>query len=77
MKKRKIGQKISWGIAMFCYLLSLLAAAYAIYWQTDHSTDHPIFASLLASVVFLIGCGIVLHVIANTNLPNLKPDSDG
>ncbi len=76
MKNRKIGQKISWVIAIFCYCLSAVAAAYAVYWNIEYDTQHPIFASLIASVIFLIGCGIVLHVIANTNLPNLKPGSD-
>ena len=75
MRNRKIGQKISWVIAIFCYFLSLVAASYAIFWQMEYSTDHPVYASLLASVVFLIGCGVVAHVIANANLPNFKPGS--
>lgn len=76
MKKRKIGQKISWVLAIFCYLLAFVAAIYAAYWHIQFDTQHPIYASLLASVVFLTGCGIAAHVIANANLPNLKPGSD-
>ncbi len=76
MNNRKIGQKISWAFALFCYLFSAVTAAYAVYWDMEYGTQHPIFASLIASVIFLIGCGVVLHVIANANLPNLKPGSD-
>ncbi|WP_198262443.1 hemerythrin family protein [sulfur-oxidizing endosymbiont of Gigantopelta aegis] len=70
MKKRGIGQTISWYFAIFCYAMSLLTIAFATYWQTEHGTQDPIFAGALASIFFFGSCGFVLHYIAKANLPD-------
>jgi hypothetical protein len=71
-KKRKLGQKISWFFAIFCYLMTLVTIVFATYWQMDNGTEDPIFASALASIFFFASCGFVLQYIANANLPDLK-----
>ena len=76
MKNRKIGQKISLVFSITCYLMSLVTVAFGAYWWTNYGTSNPIFASAIASVIFFISCGVVLQVIANTNLPDLKIKSE-
>lgn len=70
--KRKLGQKISLFFSILCYVLSVVTLIYGVYWKMEHGTQNPIFASLVASVIFLISCGVVLQVVANANLPDLK-----
>jgi len=72
MKTRKIGQKISFFFAVSCYLMSIATVFFGAYWWNAHGTDDPIFASAIASVIFFISCGVVLHFIANANLMDLK-----
>ena len=71
-KQRKFGQKVSWFFALLSYFLAFVCIIAGIYWKTQHGTQDPIFASLIASVVFLGSCGGVLHVVSNADLPDLK-----
>ena len=71
-KERKLGQKISLFFSILSYILAFAALVGGIYWKMQYGTQDPIFASLLASVFFLAGCGVVLQVVANANLPDLK-----
>ncbi len=65
-------QTVSLAIAYLCYLAALLCLVGGVYRASIHGTDDPVFASLMASVIFFIGCGIVLHVIGSVNLPKLS-----
>ncbi|MEN8179431.1 MAG: hemerythrin family protein [Pseudomonadota bacterium] len=76
LKAPKRSQKVSLAIAYLCYIAALLSLLTAIYRGTTLGTEDPIFASLVASVVFFIGCGIVLHVIGAVDLPDLKIDQN-
>lgn len=69
-RERRMGQKVSWFFAVFCYLLAIFSIAFAIYWKMDNGTQSPIFASALASIFFFASCGFVLQYIANSNLPD-------
>ncbi len=69
-KERRAGQKISWLFAVFCYLMSFATLLFAVWWKTQNGTQHPIFASALASIFFFGSCGFVLQYIANANLPD-------
>lgn len=67
---KHLGQKI----ALFFAVLSYLGAVgcIAAVWMLEFDADQdPIKASLMASVVFFIGCGTVLHVIATAKLKGL------
>ena len=76
MKNRKIGQKISLVFSILCYFMSLVTVAFGVYWWDAHGTSNPIFASAIASVIFFISCGVVLQVMANVNLPDLRIRSE-
>ena len=69
-RPRGTGQKISWFIAMFCYLMSFASIAFTLYWKMNNGTQSPIFASGLASIFFFVSCGFVLQFIANSNIPD-------
>jgi uncharacterized membrane protein len=68
--RRPIGQKIAYLIAVLCYLLGAACALGVVFYHGEVPQD-PVRASLMASVVFFIGCGIVLHVIGTARLAGL------
>ncbi|MBS1202667.1 MAG: hypothetical protein H6R22_1176 [Chromatiaceae bacterium] len=68
---RGIGQQIAFAAALLFYLCAVLSLGALFVWIRDLGGDHPVIASLGASVVFFIGAGIVLHVIGRANLPDL------
>ncbi|MCU7930291.1 MAG: hemerythrin family protein [Candidatus Thiodiazotropha sp. (ex Codakia rugifera)] len=72
MYKRRPIQKVLIAIAVISYLAAIACGVAAFFF--GEGANDPITASLMASVVFFVGVGIVLHVIGNTDLPNLKID---
>jgi predicted tellurium resistance membrane protein TerC len=75
--QRKTGQKISFAIGMISYLAAVAALAAVAYYGSILGSEHPIVASLAASVVFFIGTGVVLHVMGTVSLPDLRPGRPG
>lgn len=71
------GQHIAFSIALLCYLCGALCLAAIPVWVGDLGHEHPVIASLGASVVFFVGAGIVLHVIGRANLPDLRVGTEG
>ncbi len=70
MNKRGPMQKVAVVVAYISYVC---AGACAIAGSMmEAKGEDPIFASLMASIVFFLGVGIVLHVMGSANLPNLK-----
>lgn len=65
--KRHLGQRIAFGSALLCYAAALACAIGAYIYDGSQAGD-PVRASLLASVVFFVGCGIVLQVIGRARL---------
>lgn len=76
MKQRGIGQRAAFVTAIVFYLCAIGCVIAALYYNHQLGTNNPIVASLMASVVFFIGAGIVLHVIGRVDLPDLKIQSD-
>lgn len=75
-----LGQHFAFGAALFFYACAILSLGGIIFRVGDLGGEHPIIASLGASVVFFIGGGIVLHVIGRAKLPYLgfrAPDPNG
>ena len=72
---RPIGQKIANVIAMLCYSLGVASALGAIFYHAEVPHD-PVRASLMALVVFFIGCGVVLHVIGMARLAGILSGDD-
>jgi hypothetical protein len=70
MKQRSVIQKVLMGFAVVSYIVAIglgIAAGYM-----SDGTANPVVASMMASVVFFAGVGIVLHVIGSSSLPSLK-----
>jgi hypothetical protein len=74
MKERRKIQKVLMGISVISYLASIACAVIAAY--LSDGTASPAVASMMASVVFFAGAGIVLQVIGSTNLPSLKVERE-
>jgi len=70
MQPRRPIQRVLLVIAVVSYLAAVACAVAALYLGAGYGD--PIAAALMASVVFFVGAGVVLHVIAKTNLPDLK-----
>jgi hypothetical protein len=68
--EKALGQKISMVIAVLCYIAGAACAAVAAFYPFP-TPDNVIQASFMASVVFFVGCGIVLHAIATTRLKGI------
>lgn len=58
------------GIATISYIAAIMCGIAAGYFSDG--TANPLVASMMASVVFFAGTGIVLQVISSTNLPKLN-----
>lgn len=74
LMKKPLGQRIAFTAAIFCYAGAVASAAAAFLYQSPLSDD-PIRASLMATVVFLVGCGVVLHIIGTARLKGVLSGS--
>jgi len=71
-KSRGISQKIAFTVAICSYLAAIGCIAATVYYGNQLGGDSPIVAAFSASIVFFAACGIVLHVIGKSNLPDLS-----
>lgn len=69
---RGLGQRLALGAALLSYLGAVVSGAALGLSIGELGGNHPVTASLGACVVFFVGAGIVLHVIARTDLPDLR-----
>lgn len=70
--KKHILQKIA---RIVGYICTATAIVLGIYLATIYDTDDIVFKSAIgATTFFFFMVGLVLNVLANTNLPNLKVD---
>jgi hypothetical protein len=74
-RPRGVGQRVAFASAMVFYAGALACLIALAIWLKPLGGEHPVIASLAASIVFFIGGGIVLHVIGRADLPNLTPGS--
>ena len=72
--KKSLGQRIVLALAILCYAAAV-ASAVAAFLHQGASAGDPVRASLMAAVVFFVGCGVVLHVIGTTRLKGLLSGS--
>ncbi len=70
MHKKTFGQKIAYLMAMLSFLAAAGCVVAVFVYQTTMELD-PIRGSLMASVVFFIGVGVVLYVIGTARLKGL------
>jgi len=69
-RKRRPFQKVLRVIAVMSYIAAVGCGIAAF--TLGESTQNPLVASFMASVVFFVGVGIVLHVIGTVDLPDLR-----
>jgi len=61
-------------MAVLCYVAAFACALGAFLYQGTQSGD-PVRASLMAAVVFFVGCGVVLHIIGTARLKGVLSGS--
>jgi hypothetical protein len=61
-------------MAILCYISAVASALAAFLHQSTQSGD-PVRASLMAAVVFFVGCGVVLHIIGTARLKGVLSGS--
>lgn len=74
-RKRTTTMKVVFYIAITSYVLSLVSCGVAYLWHMEYGPKSPIYASALACIFFFLSCGVVLHTIANTNVPSFNVDN--
>jgi len=70
MKKRGILQTLLWVFALISYIAAVGCGITIVVLDVEFNDN--IIAGLMASIVFFAGVGIVLHVLANADLPDLR-----
>ena len=65
-------QKFSIVSAVVSFVLAFIAGVMLYFSLESLGSDHPISASLMASIFFFIGVGIVLTIIGNVDIPSFK-----
>ena len=68
--KKPFGQRVAFALALVCYVAAAACVIAAFLYQS-RSPEDAVRAALMASVVFFIGCGVVLHVIGTARLEGL------
>jgi hypothetical protein len=67
--EKHLGQKIAFTVAILSYLAAAGCAVTAVMLPGD--VDDPVRGAFISSVVFFIGCGVVLHVIGTARLKGI------
>ena len=65
-------QKISFYSSVISFIASIACLIFLYLRVDEFGMENPISASLLASSFFFVSVGVVLMVIAKTNLPSFK-----
>ncbi len=68
-ERRTLPRKILLGLAILSYLAAVASGVAAWWYQAQ---PQAIVGSLMASIVFFAGVGVVLHVLANASVPDLR-----
>ena len=74
MRKRSMIQKVIMGISVVSYITAIACGVVAAI--ISDGTQNAAVASMMASVVFFAGTGIVLHIISSSNLPRLNVERE-
>jgi pantoate kinase len=71
---KPIGQKIALGFAVISYACAIAFALGALLYESTSEED-AVRAALMASIVFFVGCGVVLQVIGTARLKGVLSGS--
>ena len=72
--KKPVGQRVAFAVALLCYAVAAGCALAAFVYESTGPND-PVRAALMATVVFFVGCGVVLHVIGTARLKGVLSGS--
>lgn len=75
-KKKSILQKSSLIISVVCILSALVCAVALFIKSGELGMDHPVSASLAASIFFFFSVAAVLFVIGKSDIPSFKVNTD-
>lgn len=71
--KRTLGRKIALGFAVASFLGALVTLIAFMVMLGRNGSQDVIVASLLASIIFLVGCGVVLYFVSQPPRYELLP----
>ena len=73
MTPRTIGRKIAFGFAVFSIVSMVVSLVTLIYFIATRGSGDVITASLFATTLFFLSCGIVLYLMSKPPRYKLEP----
>ena len=73
MTPRNTGRKIAFGFAVFSFVSMVVSLATLIYFMVTRGSGDVITASLFATTLFFLSCGIVLYLMSKPPRHKLEP----
>jgi hypothetical protein len=73
MNPRSIGKKIAFGFAVFSFAGMAISLAIFVYFIATRGMSDVITASLMATTLFCMSCGIVLYLMSQPPKHPLEP----
>jgi len=73
MTPRNIGQKIAFGFAVATFASSAISLVILFYFMATRGSGDVITASLFATTLFFLSCGVVLYLMSKPSKYKLEP----
>jgi CHASE3 domain sensor protein len=73
MTPRTIGRKIAFGFAVFSFVSMVVSLAVLIYLLATRGSGDVVTASMFATTLFFLSCGIVLYLMSKPPRYKLEP----
>jgi predicted membrane channel-forming protein YqfA (hemolysin III family) len=73
MTPRNTGRKIAFGFSVFSFISMVVSLATLIYFIVTRGSSDVITASLFATTLFFLSCGIVLYLMSKPPRHKLEP----
>lgn len=73
MTPRTIGRKIAFGFAVACFVSMVVSLLFFVYFMVTRGIGDVITASLLATTLFFLSCGVVLYLMSKPPQHKLEP----
>lgn len=73
MIPRNTGRKIAFGFAVFSFVSMVVSLVILIYFMSTRGSGDVITASLFATTLFFLSCGIVLYLMSKPPRYKLEP----
>lgn len=73
MTPRTIGRKIAFGFSVFSFVSMVVSLATLVYFMVTRGSGDVITASLFATTLFFLSCGIVLYLMSKPPRYKLEP----